>query len=223
MLFDQKLTPAQLEQIKKSLKLLSQTLDQGINGIGPLQSAEALGEKFLINPAYSTKLEKIDALARWEIRKNFSTGFLTSLGGILTLPLTIPASLAASWILQIRMVAAMAHVAGFNIADPPVKTSIAICLLGNRAKDLLDADLSQIEDVLKKGNTAGFSKQSLQVVNQALASALIRVATEKGFTRVAKSIPLLGGVAGGLLDYFSAKESADFAIELFDMKELLNE
>ena len=83
------------------------------------------------------------------------------------------------------------------------------------------ADLSQIEDVLKKGNTAGLSKQSLQVVNQALASALIRVATEKGFTRIAKSIPFLGGVAGGMLDYYSAKESADFAIELFDMEKTL--
>ncbi|MDX2471145.1 MAG: EcsC family protein [SAR324 cluster bacterium] len=222
MLFDHKLTPEQLEQIKKSLKLLSQTLDKGIDGFGPLQSAESLGEKFLANPAYETKMEKIQALARWEIRKNFSTGFLTSLGGILTLPLAIPASLAASWILQIRMVAAMAHIAGFNITDPPVKTSIAICLLGNKAKDLLDADLSQIEAMLRKqGNTAGFSKQSLQVINQALASALIRMATEKGFTRVGKAIPLLGGVAGGLLDYLSAKESANFAIELFDMERTL--
>ena len=93
----------------KAGSFLKRILHLGINGGGGLSSARELGDKYLQNPAYKTKMERINALAKWEERKNFTSGFLTSLGGIISLPVAIPASLGINWVLQTRMVAAMAY------------------------------------------------------------------------------------------------------------------
>ncbi len=199
----------------KAGSFLKRILHLGINGGGGLSSARELGDKYLQNPAYKTKMERVNALAKWEERKNFTSGFLTSLGGIISLPVAIPASLGINWVLQTRMVAAMAYVGGFDIDDPPVRMSIALCLLGNKGKNLLNKDIEELSELLRKNTLSQLPKQTIQVVNQAVAGRLMQVATAKGFSRVSKAIPLLGGVVGGTLDYMSCRETAEFAKELF--------
>lgn len=194
---------------------LKRILHLGINGGGGLSSARELGDKYLQNPAYQTKMERIEALAKWEERKNFTSGFLTSLGGIISLPVAIPASLGINWVLQTRMVAAMAYVGGFDIDDPPVRMSIALCLLGKKGKNLLTKDIQELSELLRKNTLSQLPKQTIQLVNQAVAGRLMQVATAKGFSRVSKAIPLLGGAVGGTLDFLSCRETAEFAKELF--------
>lgn len=194
---------------------LKRIIHLGINGGGGLSSARELGDKYLRNPAYKTKIERINALSKWEERKNFTSGFLTSLGGIISLPVAIPASLGINWVLQTRMVAAMAYVGGFDIDDPPVRMSIALCLLGNKGKNLLSKNIDEISELLRKNTLSQLPKQTIQLVNQAVAGRLMQVATAKGFSRIGKAIPLLGGAVGGTLDYLSCRETAEFAKELF--------
>lgn len=194
---------------------LKRILHLGINGGGGLSSARELGDKYLQNTSYQTKMERINALAKWEGRKNFTSGFLTSLGGIISLPVAIPASLGINWVLQTRMVAAMAYVGGFDIDDPPVRMSIALCLLGKKGKNLLDKDIEELSELLRKNTLSQLPKQTIQLVNQTVAARLMQVATAKGFSRVSKAIPLLGGAVGGTLDFMSCRETAEFAKELF--------
>jgi EcsC protein family len=195
--------------------ILKQILQLGINGAPGLSSAVDLADRYLKNPVYQTKMERIDALIKWEERKNFTSGFVTSLGGIMTLPVSIPAALGVNWILQTRMVAAMAHIGGFDIEDPPVRMSIALCLLGKKGKEVLNQNLENIESYIKKRGITSIPARSLSIVNQAVASRLMQIATQKGLTRISKAIPLLGGVVGGILDFQSCKETAEFAKDLF--------
>ncbi|MBU3914692.1 EcsC family protein [bacterium] len=194
---------------------LRQIVHIGINGGRGLSSARELGDKYINNPAYGTKIEQINALAKWEGRKNFTSGFLTSLGGILTLPVSIPASLGANWILQTRMVAAMAYIGGFDIDDPPVRMSIALCLLGRKGKDVLNQDFEKVKEEINKSRMISIPKRTLLIINQTIASRLMKIAAKKGFSRISKAIPLFGGVFGGIIDYQSCKETSDFAKELF--------
>ncbi len=195
--------------------ILKQILQLGINGAPGLSNAKELGNKYLDDPAYETKLDRINALVKWEGRKNFTSGFLTSLGGIITLPISVPASLGINWIIQTRMVAAMAHIGGFDIDEPAVRMSIALCLLGKRGKEILNQNFGNIESYFKKRGLNSIPSKTLSIVNQTIAAKLMQLAAQKGMSRVSKAIPLVGGMVGGLLDYQSCRESADFARELF--------
>ncbi len=195
--------------------ILKQILQLGINGGPGLTSAVVLANRYMNNPDYQTKMERIDALVKWEERKNFTSGFITSLGGIMTLPVSIPASLGVNWILQTRMVAAMAHIGGFDINDPPVRMSIALCLLGKKGKEILNQNIEDVESYVKKRGLTSIPAKTLSIVNQAIANRLMQIAAQRGLTRVSKAIPILGGVIGGILDYRSCRETADFAKELF--------
>ncbi len=199
----------------KASVFLKRIIHLGINGGGGLSSARDLGDQYLQNPAYTTKIERIDALTKWEERKNFTSGFLTSLGGIISLPVAIPASLGINWVLQTRMVAAMAYIGGFDIDDPPVRMTIALCLLGKRGKKLLNKDVQELTKLLRKNALSQVPKQTIQLINQAVAGRLMQAATAKGFSRVSKAIPILGGAVGGVLDFMSCRETAEFAKELF--------
>ncbi len=195
--------------------ILKQILQLGINGGPGLSSAVELANRYLNNPAYKSKMERIDALVKWEERKNFTSGFVTSLGGIMTLPISIPAALGVNWVLQTRMVAAMAYIGGFDIEDPPVRMSIALCLLGKKAKEILNQDIDDIESYIRRKGIYSIPARTLSIVNQAVAARLMQIAAQKGLTRVSKAIPILGGVVGGILDYQSCRETAEFAKELF--------
>ena len=198
-----------------ALIVLRKILNLGINGIGTLSGAKELGDRYLDSSSYRNDMERIDALIRWEERKNFTSGFLTSLGGIVTLPVAIPGSIVANWILQTRMVAAMAHIGGFDIDDPPVRLSIALCLLGKRGKEALNRNFEEFQQYLKGNGISRASNQSIHLLNQIIASQLMKKAVEKGFVRFGKAIPLIGGAIGGTVDYLSCRDTAIFAKEMF--------
>lgn len=195
--------------------VLRQILQIGIKGGPGFSSAKALGDKYLNDPQYNTKLERIEALIKWEERKNFTTGFVTSMGGVVTLPVAIPASLGMNWILQTRMVAAMAYIGGFDIDDPPVRMTIALCLLGKRGKEILNQNIEDLDAYIRKRGISSIPSRTLTIVNQAIASRLMKIAAARGFTRVSKAIPVVGGIVGGVIDYQSCRETAQFAKDLF--------
>ena len=199
----------------KAGNLLRHILHLGINGARGFSGARELGDKYLNNPQYSTKMERIDALVSWEEKKNFTSGFLTSLGGIISLPVAIPASLGINWVLQTRMVAAMAYIGGFDIDEPQVRMTIALCLLGKKGKDILNKDIEEVKDMIRKNTFSQLPKRTLLLVNQTVAARLMQAAATKGFTRLSKAIPLMGGVVGGILDYQSCRDTAQFAKEMF--------
>ena len=205
--------------LEESIKALDNLLKMGIEGIGPLKGAKALAGAYQKDAKLTGKLEKIQALGKTELKKNFASGFATSLGGLISLPVAIPASMAITWVLQIRMVAAMAHLGGFDLDDPPVRTAIALCLLGQKGKELVESDFHQLQQKLAQGQFYSVPKKTLLVINQQVINKLVALAGQKGFTRLGKAIPLAGGVVGGALDYYSAKETYQFALELFTFEQ----
>ena len=84
--------------------------DQAVNGIPFLKSAEDLGNEY--KQAHTAGTDSLDAcarrLVRWQMSKAGTSGFLSGIGGVLTLPVAIPANLASVMFVQIRMIAAIA-------------------------------------------------------------------------------------------------------------------
>ena len=80
---------------------------------------------------------KVNSLIRWQNTKSATTGFVSGLGGIITMPVAIPASIATVIYVQIRMITAIAIMGGYDVKDDRVKALVYSCLAGNAAKDIL--------------------------------------------------------------------------------------
>mgnify|MGYP002742312861 FL=1 len=66
-----------------------------------------------------------------------TNGFITGLGGLLVLPVTISANVAGVIYVQLRMIAAIAHINGYDIYSDQVRTIAYMCLTGSSAANVL--------------------------------------------------------------------------------------
>ena len=76
-------------------------------------------------------------LIRMQVTKCTTTGFLTGLGGLITLPATITADIGSSMYVQIRMIAAIAVMGGYSLQDDVVKSMVFATLLKVEVGNLL--------------------------------------------------------------------------------------
>jgi len=184
----------------KAMQLIKKITDYGIEGVPPLSSAEDLAQEYLIDVSYESADERVDSLIRWEASKNFTSGFLTGFGGIITLPVSVPAALGASWIIQARMAGAIARIYGRNLTDDRVRTLVLISLVGDAGKEIL----KEAGIAFGKKLTAEIIKRVpgrvLIEINKKIGFRLLTKAGEKGILNLVKAVPFMGGLVGGGFD-----------------------
>lgn len=200
----------------QALAVVERIADHGIEGVGPLSSAEELAREYLNNGSYSTDDERIDALIRWETSKNFGSGFLTSLGGLITLPAAVPAALGASCIIAARMSAAIAIINGHDVHGDRVRTFVSLTLLGDAAvKEVLR------EAGIKIGRRATLTlirripDRVLIEINKKIGFRLLTKAGEKGVVNLSKAVPFIGGFVGGTVDAVACQAVGKIAKQIF--------
>ena len=59
---------------------------------------------------------------------------MTGLGGALILPVSIPANLSTVFLIQTRMIASVAHLAGHDIRSDAIRTLAYVCMCAMPAK-----------------------------------------------------------------------------------------
>jgi uncharacterized protein (DUF697 family) len=184
----------------KAVQLVKRILDYGIDGVGPLCSAEELAREYLRDTAYADNEARVEALIRWECSKNFGTGFLTGLGGIITLPAAVPAALGASWIVQARLCGTIAHIYGHNLYDDRVRTLVLLSLLGDAGKEVLKKAGVTIGQKITQTVITRMPRQILIEVNKRVGFRLLTKAGERGVINLARLVPVVGGVVAGSVD-----------------------
>ena len=116
-------------------KALSMSYDKALSGIAGMKGAEALAAEYM---ATGNDLEKqVDMLIRNQVIKCGASGFLTSLGGAITLPVALPANVLSVLYMQLQMIAAIAHMGGYDLQSDRVRTLVIACLCGNQLKEVL--------------------------------------------------------------------------------------
>ncbi len=66
-----------------------------------------------------------------------TTGFVTNIGGLVTLSVSLPANVGAAYLVQSHLAASIAVVYGHDPHEEEVRTALLLCLLGNGATDVL--------------------------------------------------------------------------------------
>lgn len=181
-------------------KLVVFLLDKGLAGAGPLSSAEDLAGEYLIDSSYENDEQRIDALIRWETRKNFTSGFLTGLGGVVTFPVSIPAALGASWLIQARMAGAIARIYGHDLASNQVRTKILLSLAGDVAREAMKDLGLKVSGKLTQRAVDEIPGRALVEVNKKIGARLLSNVGQRVVLRFPRAVPVLGGVVGGALD-----------------------
>lgn len=202
----------------KALQIANWLTEKAVGGVGPLSSAEDLALEYLNDSNYEDNDKRVDSLINWETSKNFSTGFITGLGGFATLPVAIPASLGASWVLQARMAAAIARIYGHDLNEERVKTLILCVIIGQDIKEVCKQAGIKIGTKLTYVAIRKLPSEVLKRINQAVGFRLITKAGEKGIINLTKLVPVVGGVVGGTFDAVTCRITAKAAREAFRQK-----
>ena len=164
---------------------------------------------------YGTPEKAANALVRNQILKCGAPGFLSGVGGIITLPVVVPANIANVMYVQLRMIAAVAKMGGFNVSDDHVQTMVFACLTGTSLADVVkDAGVTTGVKTL----TAAIKKIPegvLKKINGKMGFRFITKFGEKGVINLGKMVPLAGCVIGGGMDVVSTTVIGYSAIKMF--------
>jgi uncharacterized protein (DUF697 family) len=198
-----------------AMELMNKVLSHGVDGIGPLMSSRELVQTYKSNSIMRDKDSMIQELIKWETSKSFGTGFVTGLGGALTLPVSVPASLYATWLVQARLAGAIAQIYGHNVKSDHVRTFILLTLIGDAAKDVLKEIGMEIGEKLALQAIKKIPGRILIQINKKVGFRLITKAGEKGVINLTKIIPLVGGIIGGAVDASSTYTAGKIAKKVF--------
>ena len=197
------MTKRQNTQVNKGIiaKTLDWAYSKAVSGFTGVDSAYDLGNSYL---AQKGSLEdQVDSLIKWQVAKAATSGFVTGLGGVMIMPLTVPANIASVIYVQIRMIAAIAYMGGHDIREDRVKSLIYICMVGNGAKELL-------KDVSVKAGERLAAK-----IAEKVSTSIASKTGEKSVTSLGKAVPVLGGVVGGSYDAITTRVVGKVAKKIF--------
>lgn len=192
-----------MKQNKRILEALDWVYEKSVNGFGMFDSAQELANDYLKGDGNIE--EKVRSLINWQTSKSFTSGFVTNLGGIITLPVAIPANMSSVLYVQVRMIAAIAIMGGYDVKDDRVKTLVYICLTGSAVHDIIKDIGINLGSKLTKEAIKKISGEALKKINQKVGFKLLTKFGEKGILNLGKAIPVLGGGIGGSLDAYATK------------------
>lgn len=197
----------------KIMTALDWAYDKAINGVPGLDSAQEIANDYLKEDG--SLIDQVNSLIRWQNTKAGTSGFINGLGGIALMPVTVPANISSVMYVQVRMIAAIAHMGGYNLRDDKVKTLVYACLCGNAAKDILKEVGIKLGYKLTEQMVKGISTQVISKINQTVGFRLLTKFGQTGVINIGKAIPLVGGLVGAAFDSVSTNTIGNIARDTF--------
>jgi len=195
------------------MKLLDWAYNKALSGMGGVDSAIELGDSYLKQKGSLTK--QVDSLIKWQVAKAGTSGFITGFGGLATMPFTLPANIVSVIYLQIRMIAAIAYMGGYDLKSDRVKSFIYICMVGNGAKELLKDIGIKAGEKIVTNIIKDISAKTIIYVNQKVGYKVLSKLGGKGLSNFGKAVPVAGGLIGAGFDAVSTKLVGNVAKRMF--------
>ena len=195
------------------MKALDYAYDKAVNGVPGFDTAEEMAENYMRNR--NNTIANCNSLIRWQNTKAGTSGFLTGLGGIITLPVSVPANLASVMYVQIRMIAAIAYMGGYDLKDDRVKSLVYVSMVGNGAKDILKDTGIIVGRKMTEQLIKNISGKTISAINKKVGFKLLTKFGQKGAVNLVKAVPLIGGFIGATADGFATNTIGNVARNTF--------
>ncbi len=196
------------------MKLLDSCYEKCLHGVPKVSpSVETMANDYL--KKYATKDEACKAMLRNQIKKCTTSGFLTGFGGIVTMPVTLPANVASVLYVQMRMIACVAYMNDYELESDQTQTFVYACLAGVAVNGLVKQAGVKLGVKLANGLIKKIPGKVLTRINQKVGFRLVTKFGTKGIVNLGKLVPGVGAVVGGGLDLVETKVIADRAYKWF--------
>ena len=206
------LTPDQIMQ------MLGKLYDSSIHGIDKISPPiNKMADDYL--QKYSSVEESAEAFIKYQIAKCTTSGFLAGLGGLITLPVAIPANVSSVLYVQMRMISCLAYMGGYDINSDQVQTLVYACLAGISIDQVLKQVGIQIGNKVAINMVKKIPGEVLIKINQRVGFRLFTKFGTKGLINIGKAVPVIGGVIGGGFDFEETKAIAHRAYKMFILQD----
>lgn len=135
-----------------------------------------------------------------QVMKCATSGFITGFGGLITLPVSIPANIGSVLYVQMRMIACTAYMAGYDLNSDQTQTFVYACLAGVAVSKVVKQFGIKFGVKLATGMVKKVPGKLLVKINQAVGFRLVTKFGTKGLVNLGKMVPGVGAVIGGGLD-----------------------
>lgn len=196
--------------VRKSLDF---AYDKAVNGIAGLDSAYDLAHDYMKGDGALYK--KSNSLVNWQCSKAATSGFISGIGGLLTIPVALPANITSVLFVQVRMIAAIAIMGGYDVKDDRVRSLVYSCLVASSCKEVLKNFGIKLGQKIAVKAIQQIPVAIVTKINQAVGFRLLTKFGEKGLINLGKAIPLLGGIIGGSFDLIATKKIGNIARDIF--------
>ncbi|MCW2709879.1 MAG: hypothetical protein JWQ67_1008 [Marmoricola sp.] len=180
-----------------------QALDRAIRGVGPLDGAALAAEKQLDEQKGDVD-KAIHAVIENHVRLAGAQGFLTNIGGLVTMAVTVPTNITGLAMIQCRMVAVILHLRGYDLDDKRTRNAILASLLGEE-RVLALVRRKKLPGTPMALATAPVHDPHLDniMANEVAAELVTKVAGKRIATTVGRRVPVVGGLVGMGADGYS--------------------
>ena len=196
------------------MSMLETLYEKAINGIPKVSKPiDVLAAEYLEKTDSVEKAAK--RFNKYQVAKCTTSGFLTSFGGVLLLPVTIPANISSVVYVQMRMIACLAYMGGYDINSDQVQTLVYACLAGVSVDQVVKKVAIEVGQKFGEALVDKIPGKALTAINKKVGFRLFTKWGKKGVINIGKLIPVLGGVIGGGLDFAETKVIAKRAYKMF--------
>lgn len=197
---------------EKMMQTLDWAYENTLNGLPGQKDINDLVQDYLNKYESEVAIRK---LISFQKTKAATSGFLAGLGGVVTLPVAVPANVASVILIQLRMIAAIAIIRGYNLHSDQVRTFVYATLAGTSVADISKQTGIVIGTKMLESAIKNVPGKTLNKINQAVGFRLITKFGSKGAINLIKTLPIAGGLFGGGFDFFTTTTIATLATNTF--------
>lgn len=188
-----------------------EALRLAIDGVGPLPPASASADKQL-DRNHGDVAKAVHDIIETHVRLAGAQGFVTNLGGLVTLAVAIPTNVAGVSLIQCRMIAAIAHLRGYDLDDPRTRVAILAMLLGeDELAKLVKSRALPAPPMAMATAPAHDPMLERLIASEVAGNILARVAGKRVAVAVGRRVPLVGGLVGAGADGFATWKAGRYA------------
>lgn len=201
------------EEASRGWSIFTGMVSKAVQGAGGCAGSRALAARYLAKCDFDPD-EAARKLVRRESLNCGLLGFTTGFGGLIALPVSIPADVLGSLMIQARMVGAVAHVYGHDAANEETMTLIGLCMLGGQGANAVKDGLGRVGEQMTVRAIKAIPREALTKINQAIGMRFVTKFGTTGVVNLGRAVPFVGSGVMGALDYGLSRGVGKIALRL---------